>query len=530
MNKEKVEELLKGFPKLKANLRKQMEQSIASWIICDGKAAHCTACKSSDVDDVLYYIHRKRRECPNCHKEDTVLRNYYRFDGVTLESEDNFVVLQNSSKDDNLYISCFNYQQYMYKNELKPRVTVTETQRYIFTDKQAFRYGRDKVWDKCVLGGCTYYTGRLGDEWKARARLTEPRFKRQGFNAYTLIGCENVKKTCMKYSMLEMYSGKIPIEYLKFYQKHRGCERLLKCGLMTLVADSVPHTYSGYYGGYYTHKPKPDIDWKQNEPHKMLGVTKDALKPIADKRISLEAYRIWRGRYPEKPIDKLIEYNQLAGIHDTYDRLDKIIMATGITIDKLISYMKKAGIDINSAGLRDYSDYISDCIKLKYNVRDKGIYFPKNFYAAHDRIAKLRNMIENPDSYVIISGRKDLEFEHGDLCVISPKSKADIVNEGKVLSHCVGGYADRHVNGKLSIMFLRRKTEPDKPYYTIEVGNDCIIKQCRGYKNNVISVGGCEKPEEITEFEKLYQEHLLKVYAKRAEKAKKSKNNRRKTA
>ena len=79
-------------------------------------------------------------------------------------------------------------------------------------------------------------------------------------------------------------------------------------------------------------------------------------------------------------------------------------------------------------------------------------------------------------------------------------------------------------------MFLRRKAEPDKPYYTIEVGNDCIIKQCRGYKNNVISVGGCEKPEEITEFEKLYQEHLLKVYAKRAEEAKKSKNNRRKTA
>jgi hypothetical protein len=409
-------------------------------------------------------------------------------------------------------------------------VIVTETQRYVFTDKQAFRYGRDKVWERCVLGEHTFYTSSLSDKWAVRTKLTEPQFKRQGYNAYDLIGYENVNKTCMKYSALELYSGGCPIEYLKFYQTHHGCERLLKCGLNTLVSDSVPHTYSSYYG-YYTQKPKPDIDWKQNEPHKMLKVTKDALEPIAKGRISLASFKIWRKRYPDKPIDKLIEYDHLAGTHDRYDDLDEVIMATGITIDKLISYMKKAGIDINSAGLRDYSDYISDCIKLKYNVRDKSIYFPKNFYAAHDRISKIRDMIENPDSYVIISGRKDLEFEQGDLCVISPKSKADIVDEGKVLSHCVGGYADRHVKGKLSIMFLRRKAEPDKPYYTIEVGNDCVIKQCRGYKNNVVSAGGCEKPEEIKEFEKLYQEHLMEVYAKRVKEAKKAKkNNRRKTA
>ena len=531
MNKEKAEELLKGFPKLKASLRKQMEQSIASWIICDGKIAHCTACKSSDIDDKLYYKHRERRECPNCHKEGTVLRNYYRFDGVTLESEYNFAVLQNSSKDDNLYISCFNYQQYMYKNELKPRVVVTETQRYIFTDKQAFRYGRDKVWEKCVLGGCTYYTGRLGDEWKARTKITEPQFKRQGYNAYDLIGYENINKTCMKYSALELYSGGCPIEYLKFYQTHRGCERLLKCGLKTLVSDSVPHTYSGYYGYYSgSQYEKPEIDWKQNEVHKMLGITKDAVEPIRNGRIELKNYKIWRKRYPDKPIEKLIEYNLLAGIHERYDDLDLVLSFTGFSIDKLISYIKRSELDLNSGGLTDYRDYISDCAKLRYDTKDKSINSPKNFYAAHERTTMLRAMIEDPGAYTTIKGREELEFEDGGLFIRAPKNKAEIVAEGKALSHCVGGYADRHAQGKLSIMFLRRKDKPDEPYYTVEVGNDLKIRQCRGYKNNVISVGGEEKPQEIENFEVKYQDYLMQVYAKRAEEAKRSKSKRRKTA
>ena len=43
----------------------------------------------------------------------------------------------------------------------------------------------------------------------------------------------------------------------------------------------------------------------------------------------------------------------------------------------------------------------------------------------------------------------------------------EIEDEGRILSHCVGGYAERHAMGKLSIMFLRKVSEPDKPYYTV---------------------------------------------------------------
>ena len=73
------------------------------------------------------------------------------------------------------------------------------------------------------------------------------------------------------------------------------------------------------------------------------------------------------------------------------------------------------------------------------------------------------------------------------------------------------------MRGALTIMFLRKKSEPDKPYYTIEVSRDFTIVQCRGYKNNT---AGNEKPREILKVEKAYQAHLDTV--KRQEKQRSS--------
>ena len=74
-------------------------------------------------------------------------------------------------------------------------------------------------------------------------------------------------------------------------------------------------------------------------------------------------------------------------------------------------------------------------------------------------------------------------------------------------------------------MFLRRKSAPDEPYYTIEVSNDYKIVQCRGYKNNWVTNGGQEKPQEIINVEKMYQQYLDGIAAKKSKT-----KSRRKTA
>ena len=100
--------------------------------------------------------------------------------------------------------------------------------------------------------------------------------------------------------------------------------------------------------------------------------------------------------------------------------------------------------------------------------------------------------------------------EEKGLAVILPKSVAEIVEEGRALSHCVGGYADRHAEGLLHIVFLRRLDDLTTPYYTIEVNTEGRMVQCRGYANNAVYNDGEPKPQEIKDFEAEYQQYIIR--------------------
>lgn len=92
---------------------------------------------------------------------------------------------------------------------------------------------------------------------------------------------------------------------------------------------------------------------------------------------------------------------------------------------------------------------------------------------------------------VKIEFRKTLGFEDKDYLIRLPVDKNEIVKEGMELHHCVGSYAERYETGDTTIMFLRKKSEPDKPFYTIEVGIEVLtdtisklrIHQIHGFGN-----------------------------------------------
>ena len=65
--------------------------------------------------------------------------------------------------------------------------------------------------------------------------------------------------------------------------------------------------------------------------------------------------------------------------------------------------------------------------------------------------------------------RGQLNYDDENYLIRLPKDEDEICKEGMSLHHCVGGYAHEHSIGSTTIMFLRKKSEPDKPFYTIEV-------------------------------------------------------------
>ena len=118
---------------------------------------------------------------------------------------------------------------------------------------------------------------------------------------------------------------------------------------------------------------------------------------------------------------------------------------------------------------------------------------------------------------------KQFEFidEELGLFIRIPQNTEEIVSEGKTLVHCVGGYAERHANGKTNILFVRKTDEPDTPYYTMEVSNDYKIVQCRGYRNDTRA----PKSDIVKQFEEKYL-NFLEELKKDEEQSKRKKSKK----
>lgn len=80
--------------------------------------------------------------------------------------------------------------------------------------------------------------------------------------------------------------------------------------------------------------------------------------------------------------------------------------------------------------------------------------------------------------------RKVYEYEDDAYVIRLPKDLSEIVREGDRQRICIGGYTSRHAMGQTNIFFLRRKSEPDAPFYAIEMDNTNKIVQIHGYCNS----------------------------------------------
>ena len=113
------------------------------------------------------------------------------------------------------------------------------------------------------------------------------------------------------------------------------------------------------------------------------------------------------------------------------------------------------------------------------------------FQKMHDKLIEWTNLEEQlrleettPEWDAQYTKWKELEYMNNQkgLCVVAPINQGKLVNEGKALHHCVAGYIERVTKGITNILFIRKTSEKDTPYFTVEVQNG-LIKQIHGSCN-----------------------------------------------
>lgn len=163
-----------------------------------------------------------------------------------------------------------------------------------------------------------------------------------------------------------------------------------------------------------------------------------------------------------------------------------------------------------------YRDYLHMAQDLKSDMSQRAILEPRNLKELHDllaaRVNEVKSERENARMQKMIE--KGLywwahAYANEDFCVVYPQKHSDFVTEGQRLNHCVGsaGYYERHMEGKRMVFFIRRASEPDKPYFTAEIDVSAgRILQLYGF-------GDCSAPREVRAFTEGFARAVLRWQA-----------------
>ena len=88
---------------------------------------------------------------------------------------------------------------------------------------------------------------------------------------------------------------------------------------------------------------------------------------------------------------------------------------------------------------------------------------------------------------------KEFELVDDQYEVQCPEQITSLLLEGRTLHHCVGSYINSVSNGNEYILFLRKTSDPDTPFFTINVLPNKKVRQIHGRCN-------CNLPDEIKPF------------------------------
>ena len=130
-----------------------------------------------------------------------------------------------------------------------------------------------------------------------------------------------------------------------------------------------------------------------------------------------------------------------------------------------------------------------------YDMTDEVVLFPKDLKRRHDEMVleREKEKIDKRKKEVLERFPK-IKTKYRRLCekysaaaggyIIRPaKDAAEIVTEGRLLHHCVGGdrYLRSHNNGRSFILFLRKTDAKDIPLITVEIRDEKIIQWYGAY-------------------------------------------------
>ena len=469
----------------------------------------CTVCGTQVRAMGRRFTQSTRVNCPNCGaRVSCVLEDGCAFAANYIE---NIVAVQKGTDGETVF-----FRQWLLHRDNSARWEhiedfLQETVRY------AIRGNKTAKWQK--QGKESYYmrTERYElDEW---TRWQDNRIYDGSYFFYPTGIEEALSGTAMQYADLEGYleergHNKNPIYFLEYHARYPVIEFLWKAGYRNIVHNRI-------FG--MDRENRNAILWERKKLKECFKFPLRILKLMPPEEWSLNDIQrvndLWEkygGKVTDTEIRLVLQSKvdiQLWSRATTYANAGRILKYIKNQTDK----RKEKNPDKRSISQNDtaqaYRDYLQECEQLHLDLHDKEILFPKDLTAAHNRTMEQvkfeKNKADQEKFQKAVEKLEKFAWGEGEFFIRPAREQMELTAEGKALHHCVGGYIKRMAEGETAIFFLRKVSEPDKPFYTLELQKKRVI-QCRTEHN-----ASYDRNPDVKNFVDMWMEKVVKKGGKK---------------
>lgn len=267
--------------------------------------------------------------------------------------------------------------------------------------------------------------------------------------------------------------------FILMYNDQPWLEYLIKAGLYRLAADIANSYYVPELICPYGSSPKGTLQLDGNRVNRLKQLN-GGLNTLG--WLQYEEESEFDGRRI-KISQESLEYLDAKKVRLEDCRM--ILQELG-SVNRMANYLKKQKESPRTV-VQTWRDYLRMARQEGMDTADDIVRLPKDLKARHDQLVERINArrdeerrMKEKEKYAHLDARirerlPDVKryFWEDDTYMIVPAGRCEeLVEEGRALHHCVGAndfYMTAMAEGRSWILFLRRKAELDKPYYTIEI-------------------------------------------------------------
>lgn len=286
-------------------------------------------------------------------------------------------------------------------------------------------------------------------------------------------------------------------------------ERLIKEGNSDLVAEQVEWNCT------------TGMDYKQVVPYKAMRLTKQEYRMLQAKGVisvntlkATAALKKYGCKMTDKNILFFLAFQYSWSQQKCYKALD--VLRQHLSPQKAINWVNRqaaGGYGTPTNVLSDYSDYLDQCRRLGLNVSHKEVAVPQDLRDLHRQYSEELTRQANEKKAKKQAERakklaKDLPklkrkytYACSGLFIRPAEGPEDLLKEGCAQHNCVYScYTEKYLDRKTDILFVRKQSDPDQSYVTVEFKNGAVI-QCRADHNR-------PAPPDVQEFMQAWLAYL----------------------